>query len=260
MHCLMRHCFPFVFPTPGNYMYNRLTWDQALFSFRFESLSWSLVKLNWAWYVWTFSLPSTWLQLPWWKIVRCFKSGLHCRRLYIAFKAQKLLEVSDVFWSFPCIYKWKLLCTQSRLKLRCYRESRNSNSGSSNVSRHHIADLINIDYFNLIERFLSCTVPPSFNSFSPDQVVVESDPATITLSCSADGNPAPKVNWTRVFDNGSDSDVLGLFTGNSYVMNNNRINAGTYRCKADNGIGSAINQTIRVTVNCKYSAFPSING
>ena len=47
------------------------------------------------WYAWTFSLPSTWLQIPWWKIVRCFKSGLHCTRLYIAFKAQKLLEVSE---------------------------------------------------------------------------------------------------------------------------------------------------------------------
>ena len=86
--------------------------------------------------------------------------------------------------------------------------------------------------------------------------MVENDPATITLSCSADGDPTPTVNWTRVFD-GSDSDVL--FTGNSYVINNNRNNAGTYRCKADNGIG-AINQTIHVIVNCKYSAFPSISG
>ena len=86
--------------------------------------------------------------------------------------------------------------------------------------------------------------------------MVENDPATITLSCSADGDPTPTVNWTRVFD-GSDSDVL--FTGNSYVINNNRNNAGTYRCKADNGIG-AINQTIHVIVNCKCSAFPSISG
>ena len=117
-------------------------------------------------------------------------------------------------------------------------------------SRHHNADLIIIDYFNLIERFLCCTVPPSFNSFSSDQVVVEGDPATITLSCSADGNPTPKVSWTRVLDNASDSDVP--FTGNSYVINKNRNNAGTYRCEADNGIGSAINQTIRVTIYCEY--------
>lgn len=87
--------------------------------------------------------------------------------------------------------------------------------------------------------------------------MVEGDPAMITLSCSADGNPVTTVNWTKEFDNGSDSDVL--FTGNSYVISNNRNNAGTYRCKADNGIG-AINQTIRVTVNCKYSAFRSVSG
>ena len=88
-----------------------------------------------------FLRDGTWLQLPWWKIVRCFKSGLHCTRLYIVVKAQKLLEVSEVFWSLTCIFKSKLLHTQSRLtksegrniKLRCYRESRNSNSGTSNV-------------------------------------------------------------------------------------------------------------------------------
>ena len=81
------------------------------------------------WYAWTFSLPSAWLQLPWWKIVRYFKSGLHSTRLYIAYKAQKLLAVSEVFWSLTCIFKSQLLCTQSLLtksegrniKLRCYR-------------------------------------------------------------------------------------------------------------------------------------------
>ena len=83
--------------------------------------------------------------------------------------------------------------------------------------------------------------------------MVESDPAMITLNCSADGNPAPTVTWTRVFNNGSDSDVL--FTGNSYVISTNRNDAGTYRCKADNGIG-AINQIIHVAVNCKYGALP----
>ena len=53
-----------------------------------------------------------------------------------------------------------------------------------------------------------------------------------------------------MFDNGSDSDVL--FTGKPYVINDNRNNAETYRRKADNGIGSAINQPIRVTISCEY--------
>ena len=67
------------------------------------------------WYAWTFLLPSMWLELPWWKIVRFFKNGSYCMRLYIAFKALKVLEVYEVLWSFICIFKSKLLCMQSRL-------------------------------------------------------------------------------------------------------------------------------------------------
>ena len=89
--------------------------------------------------------------------------------------------------------------------------------------------------------------------------MVDSDHGTISFDCSADGNPAPTITWTRVFNNGSDSDLL--FTGNPYVISSNRNNAGRYRCKADNNIGSAINQTIRMAVSCKYTgAFPSFSG
>ena len=109
-----------------------------------------------------------------------------------------------------------------------------------------------------VQVMLFFLVFPTFIGFSPDQVVVEGDPVTIALTCLADGNPAPNITWTRVFDNESDSDVL--FTGNPCVINSNRNNAGRYRCKADNGIGSAINQTIRVTVNCKFIAFPGFSG
>ena len=66
---------------------------------------------------------------------------LHKTTHRIASKAQKLLEISEVFWSFTCIFKSKLLCMQSSLtksegrniKLRCYHELWNSNSGTSNV-------------------------------------------------------------------------------------------------------------------------------
>ena len=30
MHCLMLHCFRFVFPTLGNYMYNRFKFDNQV--------------------------------------------------------------------------------------------------------------------------------------------------------------------------------------------------------------------------------------
>ena len=59
-----------------------------------------------------------------------------------------------------------------------------------------------------------------------------------------------------MFDNGSDSNVL--FTGEQFVLENNRSSTGTYRCTAYNGIGTASNCTIAVDVICKYFIFLSI--
>ena len=91
------------------------------------------------WYTWTFSLPSTWVQLPWWKLCDISKADGIARDYILLSKLRSSWRFSEVF--FTSIFKLKLLCTQSRLtksegrkiKLRCYRESRNSNSGTSNV-------------------------------------------------------------------------------------------------------------------------------
>ena len=72
----------------------------------------------------------------------------------------------------------------------------------------------------------------------------------ISLTCTADGEPAPNITWTKVFANGSDSDVL--FTGDQFILPSNRTIDGTYRCKASNGIGSDVNLTVTVVVNCEY--------
>ena len=84
---------------------------------------------------------------------------------------------------------------------------------------------------------------------APDQVVLEGGPA-ISLTCTADGEPLPKITWTKVFSNGSDSDLL--FTGEQFILSNDRTNAGTYRCKASNGIGNYVDHTVIVVVNCEY--------
>ena len=91
--------------------------------------------------------------------------------------------------------------------------------------------------------------PPSLIAQAPDQVVLEGDPA-IHVNCTADGEPAPNITWTKVFANGTDSHVLS--TDEQFLLPNNRINKGTYRCKASNGIGSDVNHTVIVVVNCEY--------
>ena len=56
-----------------------------------------------------------------------------------------------------------------------------------------------------------------------------------------------------MFSNGSDSDAL--FTGEKFILPNNRTNDGTYRCKASNGIGNDVNHTVDVVVNCEYAKY-----
>ncbi|XP_068685501.1 hemicentin-1-like [Montipora foliosa] len=93
--------------------------------------------------------------------------------------------------------------------------------------------------------------PPLFATRAQDQVVLEGGPP-IQLNCVADGEPKPNITWTKV-NNGSDGDIL--FAGESFVLPNNRSNAGTYRCHASNGIGNDVNQTATVVVNFKPENF-----
>ena len=59
------------------------------------------------------------------------------------------------------------------------------------------------------------------------------------------------VTWTRVADNGTDGAPLQTVDGN-YVMNNiTRSSNGTYRCTAQNWVGT-VNRTVQVTVRCKW--------
>ena len=102
-------------------------------------------------------------------------------------------------------------------------------------------------------HFLSSLVPPSLTARAGDQALVEGDPATFTLSCSASGEPTPNITWTKVLEIGSDSEVLFYETPSSpFERSNNRSNEGTYRCTADNGIGSPVNHTASLTINGEY--------
>ena len=74
----------------------------------------------------------------------------------------------------------------------------------------------------------------------------------VTLFCNATGKPAPNINWTRVWENGTDGEQLPVVDG-SYVMSNiKRSSNGTYRCTAFNGVGDPVNRTVEVIVRCKY--------
>jgi len=112
-------------------------------------------------------------------------------------------------------------------------------------------NIIDMDSFQQLREDLvtvKILYSPEFTNVSDNQTVTQGDPS-ITLVCTAIGEPPPNITWTRVLDNGSDSNVL--FTGEQFVLDSNRSSSGIYRCTASNGIGTAPNRTIVVDVNCK---------
>ena len=67
--------------------------------------------------------------------------------------------------------------------------------------------------------------------------------SSVTLNCSADGNPPPVISWTRVSDN---SAVVFPLT------NIGLQHEGTYRCTANNSVGSAVTRDVSIVVLCEY--------
>ena len=104
--------------------------------------------------------------------------------------------------------------------------------------------------------FLLLVSPTLFNNVSGDHSVKER--SDLNLYCGASGKPVPSITWTRVFENGSESQVL--HTGTSWkIASINQTNAGKYRCTAYNGIGSPVSHTITVKVLCKYMYYVTWN-
>ena len=77
------------------------------------------------------------------------------------------------------------------------------------------------------------------------------DGSTVTLGCNATGKPVSNITWTRVWENGTDSEELPAVHGYYVIRNISRSSNGTYRCTAYNGVGDPVNRTVKVTVRCK---------
>ena len=92
--------------------------------------------------------------------------------------------------------------------------------------------------------FLFSVDPPNITHISGNQTVNQTD--SVTLHCSADGNPAPRITWTRVSDNGVVTFPLNI-TGKG--------DEGAYRCTADNDVKDSFSKDTFIIVQRKFKAF-----
>ena len=91
--------------------------------------------------------------------------------------------------------------------------------------------------------------PSEIVDVSKNHVVCEG--SVVNLSCTASGKPKPNITWTRVWEDGSDSEELPAEDGYYVNRNISRSSNGTYRCTAYNGVGDPVNRTVEVIVRCK---------
>ncbi|XP_070806770.1 protein turtle homolog A [Pituophis catenifer annectens] len=84
--------------------------------------------------------------------------------------------------------------------------------------------------------------PPVFQKTPPALIEIQ-DQKSVTLSCSATGNPPPLVSWKRnsqTIDNGNEIQVKN---GTLFIARVERTSAGLYSCHATNQEGALIHTT-----------------
>lgn len=81
--------------------------------------------------------------------------------------------------------------------------------------------------------------PPSIINISPNITVNEN--GSVTLNCTADGNPQSNITWTN---------VSGDKVSSSFRISGKE-NEGYYRCTAQNGIGNPAAKEVFIFVECK---------
>ena len=97
--------------------------------------------------------------------------------------------------------------------------------------------------FTMLCCFFSVDLP-NITYISGNQTVNQTD--SVTLSCLADGNPAPRITWTRVSDNSAVTFPLTI-TGKG--------DEGAYSCTADNDVKDSFSKDTFIIVQSKSKAF-----
>ncbi|KAF4072182.1 hypothetical protein AMELA_G00260180 [Ameiurus melas] len=85
--------------------------------------------------------------------------------------------------------------------------------------------------------FLSITAPPVFIKIPPSFVEVLLG-ESLTLSCSAHGNPKPKVIWRKEDNTVEEDDKIKVINGTLSLVKVTRETAGVYKCHISNSEGN----------------------
>ena len=97
---------------------------------------------------------------------------------------------------------------------------------------HHTSFMLALVSYLLVSFVFCCQDAPEIIHISAPQTLIR--PELLTLNCTADGNPAPNITWTRL-SNGETVNMPFTVSGKKYEEG--------YRCTASNEIRTVIKDT-----------------
>ncbi|XP_058245896.1 uncharacterized protein igsf9b isoform X3 [Hemibagrus wyckioides] len=105
-----------------------------------------------------------------------------------------------------------------------------------------LLDRTSDEFRNGTWTFLSITAPPVFVKIPPSIVEVLSG-ESLTLSCSALGNPKPTVTWRKEDNAVEEEDKIQVINGTLSMVKVTRETAGMYKCHVSNSEGNLTHVT-----------------
>ena len=96
--------------------------------------------------------------------------------------------------------------------------------------------------------------PPSFDLEPQDTMVFQRNSASLTLNCSASGDPPPTIAWYREGTRFSDSLILAngsLLIGDITEGKDATRRGLSYHCTANNSFGTIRSRTAKVSYACE---------
>ncbi|XP_040074506.2 Down syndrome cell adhesion molecule-like protein Dscam2 [Ixodes scapularis] len=100
---------------------------------------------------------------------------------------------------------------------------------------------------------LKVEAPPTWSHEPQDVSAIVG--TNVTVECRATGSPIPQITWTKSKD-GTSTRLL-MHKDVLLIQNIQDVDAGSYTCKAENGVGPTLHKTVRVNIRGRHSLHSS---